>query len=218
MSIFALLFFVGCSSEVGYCEVEETPVEPNQSTLVGSTPQELLSLIPSTGTYGLEWKDDSTTCLSYAIDWDIDTAKEIDETLVPSKVRGLDLLRVGVDPITDPVCESYVTVSGMITITSTNGELDENMRVDAYFYLGDTGIYSGFDAMTNTLNGTYEPDCGTQDCYENATVEFTFSGGISDDTVDGSFYMDKYNDDGSKGGSVLASWGTEYNDACASSQ
>ena len=218
MSIFALLFFVGCSSEVGYCEVEESSVDANQSTLIGSTPQEMLSLIPSTGTYGLQWTDDSTTCLSYTIDWDLDTAKEIDETLVPSKVRGVDLLRVGVDPITDPVCEPYVTISGMITITSTHGELDENIPVDAYFYLGDTGIVGGFDAMTSTLNGTYEPDCGTQDCYENASIEFIFSGGLSDETMYGSFSMDKYNDDGSKGGWTLASWGTNYDDACESSQ
>ena len=218
MSIFTFLFFVGCSSEAGYCEVEEVSVNADQETFIGSTPQDLLSLIPATGTYGLQWKYDSNTCLSYTLEWELDTAKEIDETLVPSKVRGVEMLRVGVDPITDPVCEPYVTISGMITITSIHGEFDEKMPVEAYFYVGDTGIYGGFDATTNTLNGTYEPDCGTQDCYENASVEFSFSGGLSDDKMYGSFFIDKYNDDGSRAGWKLASWGTDYDDACESPQ
>ena len=156
--------------------------------------------------------------LSYTIDWNLGTAKEIDETLVPSNVHGVDILRVGVEPITDPVCEPYVTISGMITITSSHGEFDEKMPVDAYFYLGDNGIDSGFDAMTDTLNRTYEPDCGTQDCYENASMEFGFSGGLSDDTMYGSFSIDKYNNDGSKAGWTLTSWGKKYDDVCESSQ
>ena len=70
--------------------------------------------------------------------------------------------------------------------------------------------------MTNTINGTYEPDCGTQDCYENASIEIQFTGTFYEDKTSAGVYLDKNNDDGSRGGWKLTSLvqSTNVNNLC----
>ena len=212
MSIFVFLFSVGCSTEAGYCEVTETSIDAEQETSLGYTSQELISSIPSAGTHGLQWQDDSNTCLSYTIELDPNTTLDIEQTPVQGKTSlGYQFFRKAVDPvITDPVCEQYVSIGGVMTLSTTDGEFDEEMPIDVEFSVDDTGIQAYFEATTSTIKGTYEPDCDPQDCYENASIEFQFLGSFSDGTTAASIYVDKTNDDGSRGGWSLASWGTEY--------
>ena len=117
MSIFTLLFFVGCTSEYGYCDVIEIPVDAEQETLLGYTSQELFSFVPTAGTHGFEWKDDSKACLNYTIELDLDTAIEVNQTPVEGKTSiGYQFFRKAVDPVdVEPDCLQYVFISGMMT-------------------------------------------------------------------------------------------------------
>ena len=205
--IFMFLFAVGCSSEPGYCEVTETPVDGEQETSFGFTSQEFIDSIPAAATHGFQWNDDSSACLNYTITLNLDTASEVDEVPVQGK-EGIDTF---ISPMNvDPTCESYVSISGIMTVETTDGELDEEIPVKVQFYPRDTGIEAYVEGTTDTLNGAYEPDCSPQNCYDNASLVFEFLGSFSDDTTDFTFYIDKYNDDGSRRGWSVGSWGTEY--------
>ena len=204
---FSILFAVGCSSESGYCEVTETSVDAGQETSSGFTSQDFINSIPAAATHGFQWDDDSSTCLNYTIALDLNSASEVDET----PVQGKEGLVNAINPVVvDPTCESYVSMRGTMTLVTTDSKLDEEVPVEVKFYVKETGNLAYVDATTSTLNGTYEPDCSPQDCYDNASIEFEFLGSFSDDTTDFTFYINQNNDDGSRGGWSVGSWGTEY--------
>ena len=142
-----MFFFVGCTSEYGYCDVTETSLNPEQETLLGYTSQELFSFVATTGTHGLEWEDDSKTCLNYTIELDLDSAIEVDQIPVEGKASfGSNFLAV--DPVdVDPDCRQYVSMSGIMTIATTNGDFDEEMPVDVESYVYETAIHQVFSFL-----------------------------------------------------------------------
>ena len=204
MLLSVLLFAAGCDNlgkiQFAHCEEEQVPIAASEKSVLGLSPIELIGEQPMIGNNIIRWQDDSLGCLTYSIQMAADTGKSVNVTYVPE--TGNPIRRELHDMAYgdyDVQCYDYATVDGTISLSTENGDFNEELPITVSYSQDESGVVTAsFLVTTSQLNGDYEPYCGSLDCSNGEpNTEFEFLFYLFDGVIEaGALSFVRYSEDG----------------------
>ena len=198
------LLVAACGNDMGYVQVpgcleESSPVNFDEPTSLGFTPQEASEQMPLSNTVGLQWEDGTMDCLHYSLQLD------------PTSGRNIDSSPDEVDPDGAVAtifieCNDYVAIDGMLSIGTADGQINEEISITLVYEMdSESGeSTSSFQVEVDSLNGSFQPE------NSDPSSEYQFYGSIVDGQLQGSLTMQTSGSDGNEvwaENSFLAEWG-----------
>lgn len=154
-TISLVLFVVACSTDPDadiddtaqlsdFCEVEGIAIDYDDSSHLGFSAQEAMQKLGSDGHVQLTWDEDGESELHWAISYDEDAIYFVEE--VGKKNSDDGPLSLGCD-------EEYILLAAELTLSTPDGELDENFQIGLQLHGVDQTILVHRQPLQE-LNGT----------------------------------------------------------------